>query len=237
MNRKPPMSSAFKTETLRARVWRAVEAQHKIATMRLIDNNLADQAILEKILEESKPVIPEEARGKHWLIFTPFRYTPPPPGSRFRAPSDPGVFYGAFEQRTACAEIGYWRWRFVQDSAGLSQLEAKPMSLFAADVKTAAAIDLRKPPLSRRRKAWTDPDSYAETQALARKAREDDVEAILYESVRDPQHGGAVAVLAPKPLSGPVGHAESWFLTVMQDRVIWQRELGEGFQFRFGVVK
>lgn len=203
--------------------------------MRLVDNSLADQAILESILETTKPPVPEDARNKHWLIFTPFRYTPPSPGSRFRAPGDPGVFYGAFEQRTACAEIGYWRWRFVQDSEGLSLLEAKPMSLFAAEVK-AIAIDLRKPPLSRRRKAWTNPDSYAETQALARKAREHEIEAIVYESVRDPGHGGAVAVLIPQPLRGPIGNPESWFLTVTADRVIWQRELGESFQFGFGAV-
>ena len=100
-------------EALRARVWRAVEAQHKVSTMRLVDNSLADQAILENILETSKPPVPEKARDKHWLIFTPFRYTPPRPGSRFRAPQDPGVFYGALEQRTACAEIGYWRGLFA----------------------------------------------------------------------------------------------------------------------------
>lgn len=205
--------------------------------MRLVDHSLEDQNILERILEEAKPPVPAEARDKHWLIFTPFRYTPRPPGSRFRAPNDPGVFYGAFEQRTACAEIGYWRWRFVQDSEGLSLLEAKPMSLFAADVKTSAAIDLRKPPFSRRRKAWTNPGSYADTQSLARKAREQDVEAIVYESVRDPQHGGAVAVLAPKPLSGPIANPENWFLTVTQDRAIWQRELGESFQFHFEMAK
>jgi hypothetical protein len=232
-----PPARAFSTQSLRSRIWRAVEAQHKVATMRLVDHSLEDQNILERILEDAKPPVPAEARDKHWLIFTPFRYTPRPPGSRFRAPDDPGVFYGAFEQRTACAEIGYWRWRFVQDSEGLSLLEAKPMSLFAADLKTAAAIDLRKPPLSRQRKAWTNPDSYAETQALARKAREQDVEAIVYESVRDPQHGGAAAVLAPKPLNGPIGNPESWFLTVTQDRVIWQRELGESFQFRFAKTK
>jgi hypothetical protein len=228
-----PHAPAFKTEPLRARLWRAVEAQHKVSTMRLVDNSLADPAILEDILEASKPPVPEEARDKHWLIFTPFRYTPPRPGSRFRAPQDPGVFYGALEQRTACAEIGYWRWRFVQDSEGLNQLEAKPMSLFAADIRTRNAINLRKPPLSRNRKAWTDPDSYVETQALARKAREHDIDAIVYESVRDPQHGNAVAVLTPKPLNGPVGHAENWFLTVTKDRAIWQRALGEGFEFWF----
>lgn len=228
-----PRAREFETGRLRARIWRAVEAQHKVATMRLVDNDLADQVILEKILEDAKPPVPAEARGKHWLIFTPFRYTPPPPGSRFRAPHDPGVFYGAFERRTACAEVGYWRWRFVQDSEGLSRLEAKPMSLFAAEVK-AVAIDLRKPPLSRRRRAWTDPDSYAETQALARRAREQHVEAIVYESVRDPAHGGAVAVLVPEPLDGPVGSPENWFLTITGEMAIWQRELGESFQFAFG---
>jgi len=227
------LSTPYKTEKLRARVWRAVESQHVVSTMRLVEHNLADQAILENILEASKPPVPEGARGKHWLIATPFRYTPPPPGSRFRAPHDPGVFYAAFEHRTACTEIGYWRWRFVQDSAGLSTLAAKPMSLFAADVK-AVAVDLRKPPLSRQRRAWTDPDSYAETQALARKVRAQDIEAIVYESVRDPEHGGAVAVLAPKPLTGPIGNPQSWFLTITANHAIWQREPGESFQFAFG---
>jgi hypothetical protein len=107
------------------------------------------------------------------------------------------------------------------------------MSLFAADIRTRCAINLRKPPLSRKRKAWTDPDNYIETQALARNAREQSIDAIVYESVRDPQHGNAVAVLTPKPLHGPVGHAENWFLTVTRDRAIWQRALGEGFEFGF----
>lgn len=226
-----PPARAFDSENLRARIWRAVESQHKVSTMRLVDNRLADQAILENILEQTKPPVPEDARDKHWLIFTPFRYTPPS-GSRFRAPGDPGVFYGAFERRTACAEIGYWRWRFVQDSEGLKQLEAKPMSLFVAAVK-AVAIDLRKPPLSRHRKSWTNPDSHAETQVLARKAREQAIEAIVYESVRDPERGGAVAVLSAQTLSGPVGNPESWFLTVTADRAIWQRALGESFEFGF----
>lgn len=231
-----PPAPAFNTETLRGKIWRAVEAQHKVSTMRLVDNSLVDQTLLESILEETKPTVPGEARDQHWLIFTPFRYTPPPPGSRFRGPNDPGVFYGSFEQRTACAETGYWRWRFVRDSEGLSHLATKPMSLFVAEVK-AVAMDLRKPPLSRRRKGWTDPDSYTATQELANKAREQNIEAIVYESVRDPAHGGAVAVLTPKPLRGPIGNTESWFLTVTKESVIWQRELGASFEFSFGKAR
>ena len=52
-----------KTANLRARIWRAVEAQHVVSTMRLVNNNREDHDILEKILEESKPPVPEEARG------------------------------------------------------------------------------------------------------------------------------------------------------------------------------
>jgi len=227
-----PPAPAFETQWLTATVWRAVEAQHQVATLKLVDNRLVDQAILEDILEATKPTVPEAARGKHWLIHTPFRYRPPPPGSRFRAPHDPGVFYAAFELRTACAEAGYWRWRFVTDSEGLSGLQGKPMSVFAANVR-ARAVDLRLPPYVERRAAWTDPDSYAATQAFAREARNGQVEAIVYESVRDPEHGGAVAVLTPAPLDGPVGAPQNWFLTIADERAIWQRELGDTFEFSY----
>ena len=65
-----------------------------------------------------KPPVPAGARTLHYLLFTPFRYPPPPGGSRFRGPNDPGVFYGADEVRTACAELGYWRWRHLLRLAG-----------------------------------------------------------------------------------------------------------------------
>ena len=58
------------------------------------------------------------ARALDYLLFTPFRYAPPPGGSRFRGETDPGVLYCADEVRTACAELGYWRWRHLLDSAG-----------------------------------------------------------------------------------------------------------------------
>ena len=71
--------------------------------MALVDS-LDEQQLLERILDDAKPPVPMAARKLHWLLFTPFRYPPPPRGSRFRGPNDPGVFYGADEIRTACAE-------------------------------------------------------------------------------------------------------------------------------------
>ena len=100
--------------------WRAVEAQHIASTRRLVDSN-EEQAVLEELLEESKPRMPASTVGLHYLLATPFRYPPWHRGSRFRSPAEPGVFYAAEERRTACAELGYWRWRFVTDSSGLDE--------------------------------------------------------------------------------------------------------------------
>ena len=97
--------------------WRAVEAQHLVATMRLVDT-LEEQELLERILEASKPVVPESAKALHCLLFTPFRYSSPQP-SRFRRADAPGIWYGASDIRGACAEVGYWRWRFLVESQGL----------------------------------------------------------------------------------------------------------------------
>lgn len=100
---------------------RAVEAQHRVATMGLVHGSVVAQALLEDILEEAKPVLPPEVGGLHWLLATPFRNRPLPGGSRFRRREDPGVFYGAEERETACAEAGYWRLKFWNESAFLGR--------------------------------------------------------------------------------------------------------------------
>src|SRR3954447_25812704 len=86
-------------------VWRAVESQAKASTMRLTET-LAEQELLAKILERSKPPIPPECQGLHYLLFTPFRYAATF-GSRFRYPGQrEGVFYAAETVETAIAEVG-----------------------------------------------------------------------------------------------------------------------------------
>jgi hypothetical protein len=207
---------------LRRRLWRAVEAQHIASTLRLVAN-AEQQLALERILEASKPPIPAEAVKLHYLLATPFRY-PSPVGSRFRAPAEPGVWYGAEAVRTACAELGFWRWRFLTDSAGLESLGPSPQTVFRAGID-ARAVDLTRAPFKRDRSRWTHRKDYAGTQQFAVVAREADVGAIRYESVRDPEHAGAVAVLradAFKPLR-PIEQT-TWFLTVKRERVTWQRE-------------
>jgi RES domain len=223
-----PRAVASEAARAQRRLWRAVEAQHIASTVRLV-SNLAEQVQLERILEASKPPLPEACRDLHYLLSTPFRYTSPV-GSRFRAAADGGVWYGAEEQRTACAEIGFWRWRFLTDSPELKTLGPAPQTVFRAGIQ-GRLVDLTDAPFKRSRPEWTDPSDYSATQRFAKLAREASVDAIRYESVRDPQHGGAVAVLNPqcfkprKPLE-----QGTWFLTVRPDVAIWQRE-GATFEF------
>ena len=44
--------------------------------MKLVDT-LAEQALLEDLIESSKPPVPVECRHLHYLLSTPFRYGAP----------------------------------------------------------------------------------------------------------------------------------------------------------------
>jgi hypothetical protein len=215
-------------------LWRAVEAQH-VASTRVLVDTLEEQAELERLLDAAKPAVARPAK-LHWLLYTPFRYPPLPSGSRFRAPGDPGVWYGAGEVRTACAELGYWRWRFLLASPALTTLAARPQSVFRARLR-GDSIDLRAPPFAASRATWTDPGDYAGCQALARVARAAGIAIIRYQSVRDPQHGGCGAVLAVEAFAAPEPtELQTWLLEVSRDRVTWTSAspLEEGrFEFRF----
>lgn len=220
---------AVESEAARSqrRLWRAVEAQHIASTLRLVAN-VEEQVLLERLLEQSKPPLPPGTGELHYLLATPFRYSSPI-GSRFRAPADSGIWYGAEAHRTACAELGFWRWRFLIDSDALDALGPSPQIVFRAGID-GRMVDLTLSPFRRARAEWTHPSDYGATQAFARVAQQSNVDAIRYESVRDPEHGAAVAVLRPcfkprKPLQ-----QQTWFLTVRRAAVIWHGD-GETFEF------
>lgn len=218
-----PHAVASEAKACELTLWRAVEAQHVVATRALVDS-LAEQEVLESVLEASKPPIPAQCAGFDYLLYTPFRYPPPPVGSRFRGYDDPGVWYGAEAVRTSCAEIGYWRWRFVMDSHGLTRLDAVPHTVFQA-VARGKAVDLRKRPFVRDQSVWSNPDHYGGCHGLARAARTAETQIIRYASVRDPEHGGCGAVLDCRAFAGTGGvrQRQSWFLTVDRQRASWVR--------------
>ena len=182
---------------LAAALWRGVEAQHVIASMRLVDS-AAEQQVLEELLEASKPALPAGAQGQHYLIATPYRYRPPHE-SRFRRAGTPGLWYGAEELETACAEVAYWKWRFLIDSAALAQQALHTQhTLFQAQVN-GPCVDLTTEPWSAAAKAWTHKTRYGACQQLADAARERGVAWVRYASARRPE-GTCGAVLVPAAL-------------------------------------
>ena len=210
---------ADQTVELQMLAFRLVETQYIAATMRLVDN-AAEQDLLEQMLEGSKPPVPAEAEGLHYLLAAPFRYVPPT-GSRFRAANTPGLWYGADDAFCACAEVAYWRQRFLLDSAGLVKgALATEHSMYQAQVK-GVAIDLLAPPWVEASALWTDPLDYTQTQRLGGLARDaGNVAWLRYASVRAPGHVCA-AVLQPKSLSmaNPEGRYEQWHCYATRDRV------------------
>ena len=219
--------------------WRAVEAQHKVATMGLVHGASSRQAVLEDILEEAKPLAPPATTGLHWLLSTPFRYWPLPGGSRFRGRHDPGIFYGAEQRKTACAESGYWRLKFWNESAYLSgQAKSIPLTLFEFSAATTHGLDLTRQPLAADRELWTHPADYAQTQLLAANARQAGAQVLRYESVRNPG-GFCLALLVAdvfKAVSEPFqNNQQTWSLLIHPPRhLVWQRELSpECWSFEF----
>ncbi|MCF8485183.1 MAG: RES family NAD+ phosphorylase [Rhodobacteraceae bacterium] len=185
----------------RGTAWRLVEAQHRVSTLKLVDS-LSEQALLEDILEETKPPIPADCQGLDYLLVTPFRYRPYPHGSRFRrAGLTPGVWYGAERAETALAEMVFYRFLFYAESP------ATPFPTNAADYTgfsvpiAAGAVDLTSPALAD--PAWLNPTDYAACQALADTARGIGAGVIRYQSIRDPQAGANLAVLTCSAFAAP----------------------------------
>lgn len=205
------LSSSDLTVLEKGEVWRIVEAQNVVATTSLV-SNWNEQAILEDILEESKPTIPPEAAHLHYLRMTPFRYkaasgsTSLDLGSRFRASgSTEGVFYGAFNAETAAYETAFYKALFLSESPGMILPKtAFNYTAFQSHVSTTKALDLTShPDLSQFSQIWESPDNYLGCQRLALEAREKGVEAIIFKSVRDPDGRTNIAVLSPSVFSDP----------------------------------
>jgi hypothetical protein len=172
--------------------------------MKLTDN-VAEQALLERLIESTKPSIPPECSHLDFLLFTPFRYAPYPLGSRFRrAGLTPGVFYASEAPETAIAEACFYRLLFFHESPDTPWPgNAGEYTAFACDYATARSIDLTRPPFDNRREAWTHPIDYAACQELADLVQANDVDAIRYESVRDPSHRANLALLTCRVFASP----------------------------------
>ncbi|HYF17929.1 MAG TPA: RES family NAD+ phosphorylase [Ramlibacter sp.] len=204
----------------RRELWRGVEAQHQVATLRLVDD-LDEQLLLEQALEASKPPLPPEGTRLHYLLFTPFRYRSPWP-SRFRRPDHAGAWYGAEDTATVAAEVAHWRRRFFLDSHGLRDGELVTEHTFFLARFDGVELDLTQPPWAARRDLWRHPHDYGSCHELAATLRREhpQVGAIRYESAR--RKGGLCGVVfQPEALRLPAPHRqETWVCKTTARRVL-----------------
>lgn len=201
---------------------RVVESQEQVATNALVDS-LAEQALLEALLEASKPAPHPQAAHLHYLLATPFRYPPLRHGSRFGARHEPGIFYASRERHTALAEAAYYRCVFWQ---GMTQPPPggrllTQHTLFGAAYRSDRGLRLQDEPCARHRAAIADPAHYTATQALGAALRAADIEVFEYPSARDP-HGINVAIFTPRVFAQPRPvWQEAWLCETTAARVVY----------------
>ncbi len=215
------------------RVWRVVEAQHRISTNRLAAS-LEDQRLLEELAGAVKPELPRAARDLHYLLASPFRYGHRTTSRFRRADERPGIFYSSEAEATAVAETAYWRLRFLSRSPGLAPPRTvTEHSSFSVALRLDRLVDLTTPPFADKGAAWTS-DDYAECQSLATAARQVSAQAIRSPSARDPDHRCNVALLDPAGFADRTPRTgKTWHLRIEGSTLIALAAYPSDLQFRF----
>ncbi len=187
-------------EPLLGRAQRLVESQEVTATLQLCDS-LAEQDLLEQLIEQAKPTAVADTAHLHYLLATPFRYPPLRHGSRFGRRDQRSILYASRQVQTCMAEVAYYRLLWWHDMA-----EPPPNAiqsahtLFELSYRSDQGIDLSGYAHERYRQALADPAFYRDTQALGSRIRESGADVLVYPSARCPNGGRNVAIFSPAAL-------------------------------------
>jgi hypothetical protein len=213
--------------------WRVVEGQYQVATRKLVDS-LEEHAILERLIESSKP--PRRAAPSlHVLLATPFRYPPLRHGSRFARRHEASLWYGSTTERTAFAELAYYRLVFIDGTSADLGGVATWHTAFRSAIRTARGVDLMKAPFLGHRDVIASPSEYGPAQVLGSAMRQAGVEGFLFPSARDRQGGVNVGVFTPTAFddTGPFDF-QTWHCTASHQRIdCVRRDFGGTAAFSF----
>jgi len=199
---------------------RLVESQEQVATNHLVAS-LDRQAVLENLLETTKPRRRKGTEHLHYLLATPFRYTPLKHGSRFGTCSEPSLFYGSLAIETVLAEAAYYRFVFW---AGMATPPSGKLdtqhTLFGVAVQSHAGLRLQDPPFAQHRDALQHPSDYRASQALGAKMRAARVDAFAFQSARAPDGALNLALFTPLAFAKPAPDSqEPWLCELTGERV------------------
>lgn len=200
---------------------RIVESQEQVATRSLVDD-LAEQHLLEQLLERSKPPAVPGTAHLHYLLATPFRYPPLRHGSRFGVRHEPSLFYGARDLSAVLAETAYYRsvfWSGMETPPPAGKLDTEH-TIFRAGIDAARGLQLHAPPFDSFAARLTDPADYSATQALGTAMRDAQTDAFEFRSARDPDGGINVALFHPGCFDQPAPLSQAqWLCETTPDSV------------------
>ncbi len=202
---------------------RLVESQEQVATSTLVDD-LAEQALLEDLIEAAKPPLRPGTEHLDYLLASPFRYPPLRHGSRFGTRFEPSLLYGSKALSTVLAEGAYYRFAFwtamVQPPPGERLLTQH--SLIRARYRSAHGLRLQAPPCRAFEDRLTDAVDYGPTQALGRAIRAAGIQVFEFVSARASRRGINVALVDPASLANPRPLSRSpWLCETRAQWVSW----------------
>lgn len=202
--------------------------------MSLVDNS-DEQAILENLLEATKPKPPVASKAYHYLIKTPFRYPPLRHGSRFGNKLAYGIFYASLQSETALAECAYYRLVFLY---GMETLPDKQIvtehTTFKVNIESNSGIDLTKKPFNQYTNDISNPINYAISQQLGSDMRESAVSMFTYQSARDQKKGFNAGVFVITAIKSKKPHAFSeWLCSTETNRVVFVNKVSRTTRYNF----
>lgn len=176
---------------------RLVESQTAIATRKLVDS-IDEQIILEELIETSKPMNDQPQLNQwHYLLFTPFRYPPLQYGSRFGTRLEPSLWYGSSELETAMAEKAFYQFNFLRASDADYGIVQIPLTAFSTQIKTSKGVNLTVAPFATYSAIISSPTDYRASQQLGKSLREENIQALIYQSARCQNKGNNIALFTP----------------------------------------
>ncbi len=199
---------------------RIVESQEQVATARLVDG-LDKQALLEELLESSKPPLRPGTERLHYLLATPFRYPPLRHGSRFGRRYEPSLMYGSLGLPALLADAAYCRLLFWDGMATPPPIRLTSQhAVFEVRYASPRGLRLHQPPFDAWRAELRDASDYRASQALGTAMRAADVAVFEFVSARDPAQGINVALFHPEALADTrPSYTEHWLAETTASQV------------------
>lgn len=216
------------------RLYRLVESQVQIATLSYVDT-LAEQALLEQMLEQVKPCPPASNSTRHYLLQTPFRYPPLKWGSRFGSVHEPGIFYGGCSIEATLAESAYYRllfWYSMTAPPPKPSLRSEH-TLFSVGYYSRRGIRLQQQPFSEYQSVLTDKADYRQTQQLGSAMRTAGVELFEYCSAREPGHKLCIGLFSPAAFSSHQPDSSSQWLCELSAEQVLFKQAGDSTVYQF----